>query len=132
MALLRGVSSFKAQQSLAEAGSLRRKEQLGFESTKEEQEKGIESIEKAVVALKQGMAPPVALKSLERGRQELLELLQGGESYVPQGLEVLGMLKQMAIETRESLREAEESERKAVEEGSDPIQMDIDHIYAYS
>ena len=109
---------------------MRRKEQLDFESSKEEQEKGIESIGKALAALK-GMAQRRSLDSflqtdgfavlkgfLERdGRQELLDLLQNAESYVPRSGEVLGMLKQMAQDTRQSLQEAEETETKAEEEG---------------
>lgn len=118
-----------AKDAMAEATSIREKEAAAFAEAKAEASSEVLALKKAIAALEKGMAgsflqTPAAqiVKRIVSGKADVLEgdrrlltaFLSGSSLYSPQGVEVVGILKQVLDTTGKDLMEAEESEATSV------------------
>jgi len=123
-----------AKAAMAEATGIREKEAAAYASEKGEADANIGALMKAVAALEKGMAAGFlqtnAAQILKRflqakqdmssdDRQNVLAFLEGthdGTGYVPQGGEIVGILKQMGDEMNKGLAEATAAEEAAIQD----------------
>lgn len=115
---------------MAEATTIRNKEDKAFNIFKSEQETNIDAVKAATSAVEKGMggsflqttsANLVRKFAMEKStmdddvRQELLSFLSGKQGYAPASGEIVGILKQMGDTMNKDLSDAITAEKEAIQ-----------------